>query len=73
MEIIFKITGAFGLVFITIGVLSKNRVRQNIFFIIGGLLLEVYSIYLKDMVFIPLQIIFVAAASYELYRLKKNN
>ena len=69
--IIVKIIGTMGLVFITVGVVSKNRFRQNIYFIIGGLLLEVYAVYLKDMVFIPLQIIFVIASAYELYHLKK--
>jgi len=71
MEIIFKIIGAIGLVFITIGVITRKRIRQNILFIIGGLLLETYAIWLKDMVYIPLQLIFVAAAVYELYHLKK--
>ena len=69
--IIFKIIGAIGLVFITIGVISRNRIRQNIYFIIGGLLLEVYSIYLKDVIFIPLQLIFVIASVYELCHLKR--
>ncbi len=71
LSILFKVIGALGLIFITIGVITKNRVNQNICFIIGGLLLEAYSIFLKDPVFIPLQIIFVAAAAYELYHLKK--
>ena len=71
MDITFKILGALGLIFITLGVLSKNRIRQNIFFIIGGVLLEAYSVYLKDPIFIPLQAIFVLAALYEVYKLKK--
>ncbi len=70
MEIAFKILGAFGLVFITFGVIEKNRVRQNVYFIIGGLLLEVYAVYLRDVIYIPLQLIFVAASVYELYHLK---
>jgi len=71
LSLIFKILGAAGLVFITIGVLAKNRVNQNIYFIVGGLLLEAYSLFLRDVIFIPLQIIFVIAAVYELYQLKK--
>jgi hypothetical protein len=70
-DLLFKITGALGLVFITIGVLTKDRIRENIYFIVGGCLLEVYSVYLKDMIFIPLQVIFVLASVYELYELKK--
>ncbi len=69
-DIALKIVGAAGLVFISIGVVSKNRIRQNVYFIIGGLLLEAYSVYLKDVIFIPLQPIFVAASAYELYHLK---
>ena len=71
MELTLKLLGAAGLLFITIGVLTKNRIRQNIFFIIGGLLLETYSIYIRDPIFTPLQAIFVLAAVYDLYQLKK--
>lgn len=70
-DLLFKLTGALGLIFITIGVLTKDRLRENIYFIIGGCLLEVYSVYLKDMIFIPLQVIFVVASIYEVYELKK--
>jgi Ca2+/Na+ antiporter len=70
-DLIFKILGALGLVFITIGVLTKERIRENILFIVGGLLLEVYSVHLGDMIFIPLQVIFVVASVYEVYELKK--
>lgn len=66
LSLIFKLLGAAGLVLITFGVITKNRIHQDIFFITGGLLLEAYSIYLKDVIFIPLQIIFVIAAVYGL-------
>lgn len=65
-QFLFRIIGAIGLMFITFGVLSKNRVRQDVLFIIGGVLLEAYSIYLRDVIFIPLQVIFVLAAIYGL-------
>ena len=71
MDIVFKIIGAAGLLSITIGVLTKNRIKQNFFFIIGGLLLLTYSAYLRDPIFIPLQIIFTLAAMFELYKLEK--
>ena len=70
-ELIFRIIGAIGLVFITTGVLTKKRINQNIYFIVGGSILSIYSIYLGDPIFIPLQIIFVIAAIYELHKLKK--
>ncbi len=65
MDVLFKIIGAFGVVFIAIGVLINNRKRENILYIIGGLCLEAYSIYLGDMVFIVLQIIFILSAIYD--------
>ena len=70
-DILYKLIGALGLVFITIGVLTKRRLKEDVLFIIGGLLLEVYAIYLKDIIYIPLQLIFVAASVYGIYQLKK--
>ena len=70
MEIVFKILGAIGLIFITVGVLTKDRINQNIFFIFGGFLLLSYSTWIQDPIFIPLQIIFIAAAIYELFKLE---
>ena len=69
--LIFKGIGALGLVFITIGVLTKKRLKEDVLFIIGGLLLEVYAIYLKDIIYIPLQLIFVAASVYGVYEIEK--
>lgn len=66
LQFLFRIIGAAGLLFITAGVLTKNRAKQDILFIIGGLLLEAYSIYLRDIIFIPLQIIFILSAAYDL-------
>ncbi|PIR76162.1 MAG: hypothetical protein COU32_03635 [Candidatus Magasanikbacteria bacterium CG10_big_fil_rev_8_21_14_0_10_42_10] len=68
---IFKVIGAIGLLFITYGVITKKAILRNIVFIIGGLALLIYSSYLKDPVFIPLQIIFTIASIYELYILTK--
>ena len=70
MEIIFKILGAIGLILITIGIFAKKETNQDWIFIAGGSCLLVYSIYLKDPIFIPLQIIFVLASLYEIYKIK---
>lgn len=70
MEIVFKILGAVGLLFITAGVLTKDRIKQNILFIFGGMLLLSYSASIQDPIFIPLQIIFIAATIYELFKLE---
>ena len=70
MDITFKIIGALGLILITIGVIVKNEKKQNWYFIVGGTCLEIYSIYIGDLIFIILQAIFTLATAYDLLRLK---
>ena len=67
---IFEIFGIAGVIFITIGILLKNRKTQDIFFIIGGITLALYSIYLKNTIYITLQIIFTIAAIYDIIKLQ---
>jgi hypothetical protein len=68
---IFKIIGAVGLILITIGVLTKKRAKQDLFFISGGIALEIYSIYIWDIIFMTLQIVFILAAIYGFLKAKK--
>jgi len=69
---ILKIIGAVGLLLICIGIIIKKRKRQDLFYIFGGLLLLLYSIYIRDWVFIILQIVFTLSATYDLIKnLKK--
>ena len=70
MDIIFKSFGIIGLILITIGVLLKKRKTEDKFYIMGGICLVVYSTYIKDMIFITLQIIFILVAIYD-YRKKR--
>jgi len=66
---IARALGAIGLLCISAGVMNSDNVRrQDGLFIGGGIALLVYSISLKDPIFIPLQIIFVAAALWNLYK-----
>ena len=67
---IFKIIGAAGLLLISIGIITKKRKTQDVLYIIGGLCLEAYSIYLGDVIFIILQIIFTLAAIYDLVKVQ---
>ncbi len=67
---IFKIIGAIGLLLISIGIITKKRKNQNILYIIGGLCLEIYSIYIGDLIFIILQLVFIIAAIYNLLKTK---
>ena len=62
---IFKIIGALGLILIAIGIILKNRRRQDAMYIVGGICLEIYSIYINDLIFIVLQLIFTIAAVYD--------
>jgi len=45
---IFKIIGALGIILISIGIVVKRRKIQDIFYIFGGICLEIYSIYIGD-------------------------
>ena len=68
---VYKIIGVLGLVLISIGVITKSEKKQDILFIIGGISLGIYSIYIRDTIFIILQIIFTATAAGELFKLSK--
>ncbi|MFA6307323.1 MAG: hypothetical protein WCS88_03635 [Patescibacteria group bacterium] len=68
---IFKIIGALGILLISIGIITKRRKSQDIYYILGGLCLEMYSIYIDDIIFIILQIIFTVAAIYDYLKVKK--
>jgi len=69
----FQITGAIGLTLIIIGVLIKEKTRKmrDLFYIIGGLSLLTYSIYLKNFIFITLQAAFTLSALYDLIKISK--
>ena len=67
---IYRIIGAFGLLFIITGVLVKKDNLKNIVFIIGGLCLGAYSFYIEDIFFVTLQFVFVLAAIYNLIKNK---
>lgn len=68
---IYKIIGAIGLLLICAGLLTKKRRRQNILYILGGVSLEVYSVFIQDKIFITLQIIFILAAVFDLTRIAR--
>ena len=72
---IFYILGVLGLLLIISGILIKNRNRKirNLIYILGGIFLTIYSVYIKDPIFITLQIIFVLVATYDLKKHIKNH
>ena len=74
---LFSLLGVFGLILIIIGVVSKRRSAeegrklQDLYYILGGFFLLSYSLFVRDFVFISLQVIFICAASYDFIRLQK--
>jgi len=65
---LFKISAILGLICIIIGislVKQSQKRKQYLLFIFGGILLEIYSLYIKDMIFIILQIAFIISAIFE--------
>lgn len=75
---IFKIIGAAGLISIILGTFliskGKNVKRKNIYplLLLGGILLMSYSIYIKDAIFITLQLFYILVVIYDIIKLKKS-
>ena len=67
-----KFVGAIGLFLIILGIVNKKRKTQNIYYIIGGICLEIYSIYIGDIIFIILQLVFTLAAIYDLFNCERS-
>ena len=76
---IFYIIAIMGLISIILGtfmIASKIKVRRRYTYpllILGGVCLEVYSIYIKDIIFIILQITFTIIAIYDYIKIILKN
>lgn len=65
---IYKLAAVLGLLCIIAGITrikTSQKKEQFILFITGGILLEVYSLYIKDTIFIILQLAFIISAIFE--------
>lgn len=76
-EEIFKIIGALGLISLIIGtlMLSNKKVERSKvypFLLAGGILLAIYSFFIDDIIFIILQIFYVATVAYDIIELKRS-
>jgi len=78
MEIdIYKIIGILGLLFIIVGnfmISRKRRIRRRYTYpllIVGGICLEIYSIYIGDKIFIILQGVFIIMSIYGLIKINE--
>jgi len=68
---IYKIIGIIGLVLIcTAMIVRKRRIRDDFAFF-GGIGLLIYSIYLKDVIFIILQSVYIVIISFDYLKEKK--
>lgn len=65
------IFGIAGLLLISYAIWLKNEKRQDFLFILGGMALLIYSIFIKDLIFIVLQIVFIISSLVELIKLSK--
>lgn len=70
---IARLFGIIGLLCITYAIFVKKETRQDWFFVIGGICLFYYSYTLRDAVFMTLQVVFVLASLFEIYKIKKDN
>ncbi|MSU75744.1 MAG: hypothetical protein EXS55_04505 [Candidatus Magasanikbacteria bacterium] len=73
MPYFFKAFGVIGLLVITRGIFIKKEKPRDWYFAIGGIFLLAYSIYLRDWIFIILQLVFIASNLYREYQLHKHN
>jgi len=74
---IFKIIGILGLLFIILGnflISRKRKIQRRYIYpalIIGGICLEIYSIYIGDLIFIILQAVFIIVSIYGLIKVNE--
>ncbi len=74
--IIYKTIGIAGLILIIIGtflISRKKRIRRRKiypFLLAGGICLAIYSIYIKDIIFIILQTAYILIVIYDIIKLK---
>lgn len=55
----FKILGVAGLILISLAMIVKSRKTRDVFSFFGGVGLLIYSLYIKDVIFIVLQSVYI--------------
>ncbi len=68
---IYKIIGIAGLVLICIAMIVKDRKTRDKLSFLGGVGLLIYSAYLKDIIFIILQCVYIVVVSVDYFKQKK--
>ncbi len=67
----FTIFDIIGLLVSSFAVWARNERKQDMAFIVGGVLLFAYSASIHNVIFTVLQVVFIASTSIELWRLGK--
>ena len=67
----YLIFGIIGLIIISYAIWLKNEKRQDELFVLGGIFLLIYSVSIHDLVFIVLQVVFIASALIEIAKKRK--
>ncbi len=68
----YQITVYLGLIMFIIGIISQVRLKQQIFFLIGGGLFLYYHIFItKDLSMIVVQCFFIIVPSWEIIKLRR--
>jgi lipid-A-disaccharide synthase-like uncharacterized protein len=67
----YKLFGIVGLILICIAMVVKSRKKRDTLSFFGGIGLLIYSIYLKDVIFVILQSVYIVVVSVDYFRHKK--
>ncbi len=67
---IFKYIGIIGLILICVGMIVKRRTGRDELSFFGGIGLLIYSIHLKDAIFIILQSVYIVIVSIDFIKIK---
>ncbi len=70
---IFKLIGIIGLVLICMAMIVRKRTLRDILSFFGGVGLLIYSIYLKDTIFIILQSVYITVVSVDYLKQNKKS
>lgn len=67
----YKFIGIAGLILICIAMIVRDRKKRDTLSFFGGVGLLIYSIYLKDVIFIILQLVYIVVVSVDYFRQKR--
>jgi Ca2+/Na+ antiporter len=68
---LYKIMGVIGLILIISGMIVKSRSKRDLLCFSGGILMFMYSTYLKDIIFTVLQAFYVLVTGIDFIKRKK--